>query len=341
MTRRRAICILAAAILFPTLEKAGVECHQRGFDAAAGWLVLATAIVKLTLLILLLVLLIRVSRQTVKRRAVCVLAVAMLFPTLQKAGIECDQHGLALAGSCLVSVANMLKPGFLILLTILAIDLAHRPRNRFVLVLVAIASLPPLLVASLATVLSGWIILDLSRPVRPEAFLRDAAAVNRLTALANEMAQRQRITWVGNSRYRFVFAIRYGNAEYQFTSMLIPRGHDFHMPVEAEDMSKVRHYDLPFQSHALQPTDRVLLDPNDYAFCRQASETIRRIGFDNIELYPEHSVVQYQIYEFIGWDNGWRYVYYFSPTGTLPEDFTYTQQLNTNWYFARKPRFSD
>ena len=155
------------------------------------------------------------------------------------------------------------------------------------------------------------------------------------------MLQKQRITWVGNSRHRSVFAIRYGNAEYQFASTQITKDQDFHMPVETEDTSKVQHLDLPCQSKALEPTDEVLLDPNDYAFCKRASRIIRRIGFDNVQLYAEHNVVQFQIYDLIGRDNGWRYVYYFSPTGTLPVDFTYTQPLNANWYFAREPRFSD
>ncbi len=146
---------------------------------------------------------------------------------------------------------------------------------------------------------------------------------------------------VGNSRYRFVFAIRYGNVDYQFASTHIPPPHDFRAPVDAEDMSKVHHVNLPFMRQALQPTDQVPLDPNDYAFCERASRVIRRIGFDNVILHPEHSVVQFQIYDFLGWDTGWRYVYYFSPSDALPEDFTYTQQLNANWCFARKPRFSD
>ena len=93
--RRRAIYILAAAILFPILEKAGVECDQHGFGTAAGWLLLATGIVKLTLLVLLSVVLIGMSRQTIRRRAVCVIAVGLLFPVLQRTGIECSQHGFA------------------------------------------------------------------------------------------------------------------------------------------------------------------------------------------------------------------------------------------------------
>jgi len=128
--------------------------------------------------------------------------------------------------------------------------------------------------------------------------------------------------------------------EYQFASTLIPRDHDFRQPVDAEDTPKVHHLDSPFLSDALEPTDRVLLDPNDHAFCKRASETIRHIGFDNVQLYPEQNVVQYQICDFLGWDEGTRYIYYFCPVGTLPEDFSYTRQLAPNWYYTQEPRFS-
>jgi hypothetical protein len=159
-----------------------------------------------------------------------------------------------------------------------------------------------------------------------------------LADLAYEMIQRQRISWIGVGPYRSVFAIRYGDADYQFASTLIPRNHDFHRPVPAEDMSKVHHYDLPI-SNVFRATDNVLLDPNDYAFCRRASDLIRRIGFDNMGLDAEHSIVRCQIYELIGWDNGWRYVYCFCPTGTLPESLSGFQRLNANWFYARKSRF--
>jgi hypothetical protein len=127
--------------------------------------------------------------------------------------------------------------------------------------------------------------------------------------------------------------------EYQFASTLIPGDHDFSKPVDAEDTSKVHHFDSPFLSNALEPTDKVLLDPNDYAFCKRASEIIRRIRFDNVQLYPQHNIVQYQIHDFLGWDEGTRYIYYFGPAGTLPEDFSYTRQLTPNWYYTQEPRF--
>lgn len=339
--RTKTVYVLVGAVLFPILEKVGVECSQHGLAATGSVLLWAAALLKLVLLIPLLVLLVAMSRQTLKRRALCVLAVALLFPVLQKAGIECSQHGFAVAGSCLVSGANLLKPGFLILLMALLIDLWHLPAHRFLRVPLVVLYIPVLLVVSLATVLSGRIIQDISCPIRPDMFMQDQTAVEALTKLANEMIHKQHITWVGNSQYRFVFALRFGNAEYQFASTHIPPHYDFRTPVEAEDMSKVQHFDSLFLNNALKPTDKVLLDPNDYAFCGRVSKTIRRIGFDNMQLYPKHNVVQFQIYDFIGWDNGWRYVYYFCPSSTLLDGFTYDRQLNANWYFARKPRFSD
>jgi len=341
VVRRRAICTIAAVILLLILEKAGAECARHGFDTLAAWLGFVTDIVKLTLLVLLSVVLIGMSRQTIRRRAVCVIVVALLFPILQRTGIECSQHGFALAGSLLISAANLLKPAFLVLLVVLFVALTRLHPDRWVQLLLGVLCLPVFLISCATTVSSGRIILNASRPTRPDRLMRDLTTVGRLTDLANEMIQKQRITWVGNTRYRFVFAIRYGNADYQFASTHIPQPHDFRTPVDAEDMSKVHHVNLPFMRQALKPTDKVLLDPNDYAFCERASRIIRRIGFDNVMLYPEHNMVQFQIYDFLGWDNGWRYVYYFSPTGTLPEDFTYTQQLNATWYFGRKPRFSD
>ncbi len=274
-----------------------------------------------------------------KRRATYVLLAAALFATLQKAGIECDQHGLMTAGLCLAWTANILKVVFLVLLIALLIRVIRLHPSLFLRFLVAALFLPLVLLFGGLTASSGRLILNASRPTRPQVFIRDRAAVSRLTDLANEMIRRQRVTWVGNSRWRFVFDINDGGVEYQSASTLVPKDHDFNKPVDAEDMSKVHHPDLPFLRNDLRPTDKVLLDPNDYAFCRRASRTIRHIGFDNVKLYPEHNVVQYQIYDFLGWDNGTRHVYYFCPAGALPEEFPYTRQLNGNWYYACLPRF--
>jgi hypothetical protein len=111
--------------------------------------------------------------------------------------------------------------------------------------------------------------------------------------------------------------------------------------VDAEELSRVRHSDISFLDKALQPTEKIVLDPNDYVFCRRASESIRRIGFDSVELYPEPNAVEFQIRDGMGRDNGIRYIYYFYPARTLPDEFMYDQQLDTDWYFARQPRFAD
>jgi len=276
-----------------------------------------------------------------RRRVIYILVLAVLFPVLEKAGIECSQHGYAISGSWLVSLANTLKVVFPVLLIALLVAATRTYRNPFARFAIAALFVPLFLVFCMVIAMSGWIILNTSRPAWPGTFIKDPSAVSQLTDLANEMIQRRRITWVGNSRWRFIFDINDGDVEYQFASTFISKDHDFSKPVDAEDTSKVHHFDSPFLSNALEPTDKVLLDPNDYAFCKRASEIIRRTGFDNVQLYPEQNVVQYQIHDFIGWDGGTRCTYYFCPTGTLPEDFTYTQQLTANWYYAQKPRFSE
>jgi hypothetical protein len=274
-----------------------------------------------------------------KKRAVYVLLAAVLFATLQKVAIECDQHGLTTAGFCLAGAANILKVVFLVLWIAFLVSVIQRHPNIFLRFLTAALFLPLLLVFGVLTAMSGRLILNASRPTRPQVFLRDRTAVSQLTDLASEMIRRQRVTWIGNSRWRFVFDVNYANAQYQFASTFIPKDHDFSKPVDAEDTSKVHHSAvLPGN---FRPTDKVRLDPNDYAFCQRASVTIRRIGFNNVMLYPEHNIVQYQIYDFIGWDAGTRYIYYFSPAGNLPEDVSYTRQLNANWYYTREPRFPE
>jgi hypothetical protein len=186
---------------------------------------------------------------------------------------------------------------------------------------------------------SGRIILNMSRPVRPQSFINDRSAVDKLTRLANEMIRIGRIFWIGNGRGHFIFGIQYDDGDYQFDSRLVPDNYDFSKTLEAEDMSKVHHVDLPFQSNTLKPTDKKILEPMDYDFCKRVSGIIRKIGFDNMKLYRNEGVVQYQIRDFLGWDNGCYHVYYFCPGDKLPDEFKYTQKLNSNWYFITMPRF--
>jgi len=332
--KRRAIYVLAAAVLFPIFEKAGVECSQHGLAVAGWWFMRAADILKLALLVLLITLLITVSRQTMKRRAICVLAVALLFPVFQKAGIECSQHGFALAGSCLVSAANILKAVFLVLLLALLVGVSRFHPKRLVQVLAGVLCVPVFLISCTATLLSGMIILDQSRPVRPAIFMRDPASVRELGDLANEMIRRARVFGIGSKQYQFMFAIHYGDVDYRFASTHISKDYDISKAVDAEDTSKVRQVIF---SPVFQPTNKVLLDPNDYAFCKQASETLRRIGFDNVQLYDENDIVQYEIDVFFG-HNGTRYIYYFCPAGTPPEGIR-CEQLDANWYYLSKRWF--
>lgn len=261
-----------------------------------------------------------------------------LFLVSQKVGIECKQSGFEIAGFCFIIISHILKLLFLILLILLMNKGLGRFKTGFS-ILLGLLCIPIFFVSCAATMFSGRIILDLSRPARPAAFMKDQVAVDKLTDLANEMIQHKKIFWVGNGRGRFIFGIQYEDGKYQFNSQLIPRNHDFSKPVGAEDMSEVSHPDLPILSNELQITDRKILDPNDYAFCKRASRIIRKIGFDNIELYPEKNVVQFQIHNFIGWDNGWNNIYYFHHSDTLPEEFEYKTRLNSNWYYIIKPRF--
>lgn len=261
-----------------------------------------------------------------------------LFLVLQKAGIECRQSGFALAGLCLVIASHILKLTFLVLLIVLMKrGVGRLDRLRMLL---GILCLPIFLVSCAATLTSGRIVLNLSRPTRPDVFIRDHSTVGRLEDLAHEMIQGKRVFWVGNARDHFIFSIKYEDGDYRFDSRLVPDDHDFKKPFAAEDMSKVRHHDLPFQGDALRPTDKKVLNPEHYEFCRRASGVIRKIGFDNVKLYPDSNVVQYQICDFLGWEYGEYFVYYFCPENPLAEEFRYSKKLNSNWYFIRHGRFA-
>jgi hypothetical protein len=273
-----------------------------------------------------------------RKLALSTLLAVVLFITLQKAGIECTQSGFPVFGSCLVLSSHILKVMFLILLVLL-LSKALQQSNTVLRILLGILCLPLLLVSCSLTLISGRIILNMSRPAIPGSFIKDQSAVDQLSRLANEMIGIKKVFWVGNGRDRFVFGIEYEDGDYQFDSRFVPDNYDFSKPLGAEDMSQAHHDDLPFQSGSLQFTDKKILDPKDYDFCKRASGIIRKIGFDNIKLYRNKDVVQYQIHDFIGWDNGSYYIYYFCPRDTLPDEFTYSKKLNSNWYYISKPRF--
>ncbi|HPS54244.1 MAG TPA: hypothetical protein PLP05_01470 [Sedimentisphaerales bacterium] len=263
----------------------------------------------------------------------------VLFLSATKMGIELNQNGFSYASFCFITASHILKLVFLVALVWFMYKGVSLFDETIVLqIFLGILCFPFFFISCAGTLISGREILNLSRPTRPDAFIEDQSSVQKLTDLANEMIKRKTVFWIGNG-LGFIFSIRYEDGDYQFDSRLIPQDCDFNEPVAAEDMSKMNHPDLPFQSSALKPTDQKILDPNDYAFCKRASSIIRKIGFDNIKLYHDHNVVQYQIYDFIGWDNGGYYVYYFCPNTTLPEEFKYEKKLNDNWYYIREPRF--
>ena len=274
-----------------------------------------------------------------KRKAIYVLVTIILFSIFQKIGIECSQHGFATAGFYFVVVANLLKLAFLVLLIVFLGFTTRSLKNPGIRLLFGILCIPIFVISFGITLISGRIILNNSRPAKPGIFINNKSTVRELTDLANDMIQKKKIFWVGNGRSHFIFGISYKDAGYRFSSSLVSKDYDFNEPAPAEDISKVQHLDLPGQ-RSFSPTDKILLDPNDYSFCKKASEKIRLIGFDNVKLYPEQNVVQFQIYDFIGWDSGYYLIYYFCPETVLPEEFKYTQKLDANWYYAKMPRFS-
>jgi hypothetical protein len=123
-------------------------------------------------------LLVGLSRRTLGARALCALAAGLSFPLLQRAGIECNQQGWPIAGSCLISTANVLKPVFLILLLLLLVHVSRVHPHPAVRVLLAIVLTPVLLLFCPATLVSGWIIRYMSCPAWPRTFLRDPAAAS-------------------------------------------------------------------------------------------------------------------------------------------------------------------
>ena len=131
-----------------------------------------------------------------------------LFLISQKVGIEFMQSGFVNAGFCFIVISHILKLMFLILLILFMVKGLGRLNKGF-RILLGILCLPIFFVSCTVTMISGRIILDLSRPARPGVFIKDQSAVNKLTGLANEMIQNKRIFWIGNGWGRFFFSIKY------------------------------------------------------------------------------------------------------------------------------------
>jgi hypothetical protein len=182
-------------------------------------------------------------------------------------------------------------------------------------------------------------VLDYYRPVDPDRFFNNKEFVNELSELSQELIKKENVFWIGNNGWwSFIFGIKYPDSDYLFSSVHVPTNFDSKELIIAEDKAKVEHLDLPFQ-FGHQPTVFKVLDPNDYAFCEQANSLIRKVGFHNVKLYPEENLVQYQIYDFIGWDGGSYYIYYYTPKGVLPSDLKYDRKLSDNWFYCCRSRF--
>jgi hypothetical protein len=269
---------------------------------------------------------------------IAILLSLVLFILLHKAGIELIQREIASIGEVLIWISHVLKVAFLILLLRqYGNSFDNAPATRKVLL--TVGAIPFFIVSCSMTMMSGRIILNASRPTNPNRLINNPGMLSELSNLADDMLTQPRVFWVGNGVDHFIFSIKYSDGDFNFSSQNIPSEFDFSKPVGAEDMSKAVHFDSPFLENSLQISDQRVVDANEYAFCKRASRIIRKHGFDNIKLYPEHSIVQYQIYDFLGWDNGCYHVYYYCPDSNLPSEYKFSKQHNPQWFFNREPRF--
>jgi len=182
----------------------------------------------------------------------------------------------------------------------------------------------------------GRMVLNASRPIHPEDFIADSSQVDQLTQLSYELIRKKNIFWISNRGDNIVFGIRYKDHNFLYDTEYIPKEYDFTQPLPVEDAEKVSDY--PFRS-GLHPTDQQVLSRDDYGFCLRGSKCIRKVGFNSVELYEDVNIVRYEIRDFYGWDGGWYYIYYFSPTGILTEEFEYEKKLDNHWYFLKEDRF--
>jgi len=273
--------------------------------------------------------------------AILLTAPAILFILLSfyimQLGIELQQNGSFKIAfyTIILSVLLFIISTMYLLFVVLKIIF----RSKIVAILCFLACFFPTLFFSSAFLYANYkIILNTKRPTDPNRFISNRPLVTQLTSFSEELIQKQNVFWVGNGWDHFIFGITYCDSNFRFHSDDIPENHNFAKPIPSEDAAKVEHLDLPFQP-GHQRTGLRVLDPNDYAFCKRASALIRRVGFHNVKLYHEDNIVQFQIYDFCGWDSGRYYIYYFSKDGTLPIKFEYDRKLNDNWYYDVSPRF--
>lgn len=276
------------------------------------------------------------TKNAVKMCGICVL-LFVFFLVLTKVDIELEQRSLFSAALVTHICSFLLYICFGIAVAVLFVKSAVTDRFLVAVIYLGLfVTCCPCLSVGYLIITRG--ILNESRPSDSKHFTANAITVERLTSLSHEIISRRDVFWVGNGSSDFTFGISFADGNYLFDSRNIPKNYRFDTPIPTEDTNKVRHLDLPFQL-GFKGTDSKVLNEDDYKFVARTSALIRRIGFDNVKLYPEPNIVQYQIYDFMGWDVGSYYIYYYSPNGQIPDEFKYKQKLNDNWYYDARPRF--
>lgn len=267
-----------------------------------------------------------------------IISVACLILTV-KLRVEFAQNGFFLISSIANIIAQILKLSFVVLLICsLCKVIAYFMKSVMLRIIGVILSVLIVFLSLSILLVISRIILNNSRPASPEYFTVNFALVDQLSQLSQEMILRENIFWVGNGDSDFVCGVSLEDGDYRFNSDDILAGHDFSRALPAEDASKVQHFDSPFNP-GHQSIDSKILSVENYKFCSRASSLIRKIGFDNVKLYRGEGVVQYAIYDFLGWDEGMYYFYFYSSSGILSEDFVFDQKLNEHWFYWRRDRF--
>ena len=270
----------------------------------------------------------------------CVLGVGLFisFLVLTKVGVEMEKRSLFNPAIAFRIFAFIFYLGFMFCFLIIFIKLAVT--NNVLLALIYIG----LFLASFGFFAVNYLLFDravlnFSRPTSPERFIKNPVIVKQLSSLAEELISRRNIYWVENRWRESIYGIGFTDGAYIFNSCNIPEDYRFDIPVKSEGVNLERYIASPYTSNK-QTSGSKVIDKYDYQICTHASALIRRIGFDNVKLYPEPNIVRYEIHDQLGWDSPvYYYVYYYSHSTQLPENFKYEIKLNDNWYIDSKQRF--
>jgi len=278
------------------------------------------------------------KKNAVKMGVLCIL-LFIFFVILTKIGVEMEKRSLFNAAIAFRISSFAFYVCFMISFFTIFVKLAVT--NRFLIALIYIG----LFFVFFGCLSSHYLILNrdiqrISRPTFPERFISNSVVVQQLSSLSEELISRRHIYWVQNRWKRFIFGIGYADGTWVFNSQNIPKDYKFDIPVKVEDIGFVRSlklYGMPNK----QTSDSKVVDKNDFEFCARASALIRRIGFDDVKFYPEPNIVRYEVHDTLGgWDSPvYYYVYYYSQSTQLPDNFKYESKLNDNWYFDSEPRF--